>query len=475
MTHYADPPDVPNVTGLSRIGGGGFGTVYRGEQTGLGRTVAVKVLNIEQLDRKALRGFEREAKLMTKLSSHPNVPDVYWYGVLADRRPCLVFQFCRNGALRSDVALPAPRVVEIGAKVGAVLALAHKENIVHRDVKPGNILIADNNEPMLSDFGLSLQPNQDQSIGIDAFAPPYAAPEVLEASDVESRAADVYSLGATLFALLTGGPPFPRRAGESVLAWISRVKATPMPALPEGTPRQVEELLRQMLAKQPGERPSALDVAHRFSRLLRDWWDYQRQQMAAPLDPTTKRTTFAAAGQAVTPVAAVQYHDGDLSSDKTGIRAPESRPAQPPARREVKWRPILIISGAVVAVLTVSGVAYGLWPQPTPSPQTLPTTVSSVKVVTASPGTAKITLAAAKDQGTYVELQWTGPSELQYVVVVAEVGKPEDYRIVNRVTTARIDVAPAAQLCFRIQGVNAAGVQGQSNVVSIRGAVCRFD
>ena len=497
MSHYAEPPEIPGVTGLQMIGRGGFGTVYRGEQTGLGRHVAVKVLRVEKPDRKTLRAFEREAKLMTKLSKHPNVPDVHLTGVLHDQRPYLVYQFCAKGALRGDRPLPAPRVVEIGAKMAAVLELAHSHGIVHRDVKPGNILIDDNDEPLLGDFGLSLQPSHDASPSLDAFAPPYAAPEVLEASSVQADAtADIYSLGATLFALLTGGPPFPRRSGEPEMAWIMRVKTAPMPALAPTVPEPFQDLLRRLLAKAPHDRPTAQQAAQQLRGLLRDWHAYQRQVRAAPAPPaeqTTMRADFAA--PATTPV--VPTMDRDIDGTRMRAAATPGGSATPPrehvqrqaaptvpaaVQRRIR-RPVLIVGGITAVVLVAGVIVANLLPggQKPGAPvaqnslRATATAATSTASASAVPGAATIVLAEAKDGGSYVELSWTGPPGLQYVVVVGEAGKPEAYRIVNRSTTARIDVSPSTPLCFRVQGADASGPKGESNVVGIRGARCRFD
>jgi serine/threonine protein kinase len=236
MMILSEPPEIPGISGLRRIGGGGFGVVYLGVQVGLDRPAAVKVLHVAKLDKAARRAFEREAKLMAKLSRHPYVPEVYLTDVLPSGHPYLVYEFCPGGALAAGQQLSVGRVIEVGAKIALALTAAHQEGIYHRDVKPGNILVDGNNEPKLSDFGLSLQPAQEQTAGVDALAPAYAPPEVLNASNRASGPADVYSLGATLFALLTGAPPFARRAGEPLLAWMQRVAGEPLPPLPPGVP-----------------------------------------------------------------------------------------------------------------------------------------------------------------------------------------------------------------------------------------------
>src|SRR5439155_4826309 len=149
-------------------------------------------------------------------------------GVLPDGRPYLVSEYCPGGTL-ADLVRPAVAVVvELGATLAGTLARAHAEGVVHRDLKPANVLLRADGEPALADFGLSVRPAGGASRGADALSVEWAAPETLERGEY-GPASDVYGLGATLYAVLAGRPPFAYRSGEGELPFMRRVVADPVP------------------------------------------------------------------------------------------------------------------------------------------------------------------------------------------------------------------------------------------------------
>ncbi|MGW4248166.1 serine/threonine-protein kinase, partial [Nocardia sp. NPDC004722] len=191
----------------SEIGRGGFGVVYRCVEHSLDRLVAVKVLDTRSNDEERAR-FLREQRALGRFGGHPHIVQVLSADVTVTGRPYLVMPFYARGSLRERIRdrgpLPWQEVLSIGVKIAGALAAAHARGIVHRDVNPANILLSDYGEPLLSDFGIALVTGFfDGANGLIAGTPAFTAPEVLRGAE-PAPAADIYSLGATLFCLLTG-------------------------------------------------------------------------------------------------------------------------------------------------------------------------------------------------------------------------------------------------------------------------------
>ncbi|HEX2285318.1 MAG TPA: serine/threonine-protein kinase, partial [Mycobacterium sp.] len=207
------------------IGRGGFGIVYRCTQLALDRTVAIKVLTAE-LDTNRER-FLREQRAMGRLTGHPNIVGVLQVGETDSGYPYLVMQYHRQGSLEARIrrlgSLPLEEVLRLGVKMAGALDTAHRLGILHRDVKPANVLLTDYGEPALSDFGIAhITGGFKTATGTFTGSPAFTAPEILS-GDPPSRASDVYGLGATLFAALTGHAAFERRSGEQLVAQFLRI------------------------------------------------------------------------------------------------------------------------------------------------------------------------------------------------------------------------------------------------------------
>ena len=194
------------------IARGGFAIVWEARQESLNRLVAVKV-DERKLDTEAeQRRFLREAGAAGRMSGHPGIVTVHDAGLLIDDRPFLVMELCPGGSLtRWITADPRPsqrRVREVGVRIADALAAAHLLGVLHRDVKPANILIDAYNNAGLADFGLAalIDPDMPLSETVEAITPAYAPPEVF-AKQPLTEYADVYSLAATLYAILSGHPP----------------------------------------------------------------------------------------------------------------------------------------------------------------------------------------------------------------------------------------------------------------------------
>jgi serine/threonine protein kinase len=251
------PISVDGYQHFARIGMGGFSSVYRAEQSTLGRQVAVKVLHAEMDSPEDQRTFERECRALGLLSRHPNIVTVYHDAVAVDGRRCIVMELYHGTVreqLASDGKRPVAEVLQLGVKIGSALQVAHDAGVLHRDVKPHNILLSDYGEPALSDFGISVIDVERSVSAASGLSLAYAAPEALDGRRA-TRASDIYSLGATLFHLLDGEPPF---ASPRLEATLTKIMTEPPPELGrDDVASALRDVLRACLSKSPGDRPAS--------------------------------------------------------------------------------------------------------------------------------------------------------------------------------------------------------------------------
>jgi serine/threonine protein kinase/N-acetylneuraminic acid mutarotase len=256
------------------IGRGGGGVVYRCRQQSLGRSVAVKVL-ASDLDEDDRERFLREGYAMGSLSGHPNISNILQVGVTEDHRPFIVMPYHSVGSLADRVQregrIPWPDVLRIGVKLCAALETAHRSATLHRDIKPANVLVNDYGEPQLSDFGTARIAGGYKTVtGYFTGTLSYTAPEVLSGKP-PTAAADVYSLGATLYALIAGKAPHERKADEDLIAHYLRITSSPVPDLrPQGIPADLCATIEKALSIDPAERQaSAADLGHELQAVQR--------------------------------------------------------------------------------------------------------------------------------------------------------------------------------------------------------------
>ena len=267
---------VPGIEDLVQIGRGGAGVVYKGCQPDLDREVAVKVVWPDGTGEADLTRWRREVQAMARLSNHPNILPVYDGGITADGLPYLVMPYVPGGSLgdrlRAHGPLPVAEVVSLGIRLAGALSAAHGAGVLHRDVKPDNVLLSPYDEPLLSDFGIArlLDSTATATRNVHATVA-YAAPEVLSGHPA-TEASDVYGLAATMHACLTGSAPFEAREGEALVALAVRVTREAPPDLrPAGVPTAVAEALEQALAKDPAQRiPTAAELRRRLEAAAAD-------------------------------------------------------------------------------------------------------------------------------------------------------------------------------------------------------------
>jgi serine/threonine-protein kinase len=275
-----DVPDkqwrLGNYEILEEIGRGGMSVIYRARQRHSRRIVAIKrVVSYHADSQEALIRFRREAQAVASLD-HPNILPIYEVSESEEGLPFFSMKFATGGSLHeaeSTFRDDARKCVQLMAKVARATEYAHSRGILHRDLKPGNILLDGREEPLVSDFGLAkwLDANKDLTKSLTTFGTPgYIAPEQAEGAPADlTPAADVYSLGAILFNLLSGRPPF---LGSNALSVIKQSSETPAPKLRSLThshDRDLETICARCLERDPKARyQSAGDLATDLERWL---------------------------------------------------------------------------------------------------------------------------------------------------------------------------------------------------------------
>ncbi|HUO07013.1 MAG TPA: protein kinase [Phycisphaerae bacterium] len=271
-----DMPIVPGYEVLRVLGRGGMGVVYLSRHLRLNRPVALKMLLAGQYARPdELERFLRESEAIAALH-HPNIVQVFDAGDFGGR-PYFAMEFVEGGNLAREingVPQPAPRSAELVAMIADAVHTAHQRGIVHRDLKPANILLASDGTPKVTDFGLARQIEGDHGItltGLPIGTPSYMAPEQIR-GDLGGigPATDVYSLGAILYELLTGRPPFRAETTTATFQQVMTDEPIPPTRLNPRIPRDLENICLKCLDKDPHRRyPTAAELTddlHRFER-----------------------------------------------------------------------------------------------------------------------------------------------------------------------------------------------------------------
>lgn len=266
---------IPGISDAVPVGRGGFGTVYRARQEKIGRTVAVKVLSISALGDEERRRFERECQTLGAVSGHPNIVAIFDSGTSGEQRPYLIMDYLPGGTLAEGLERNGPATwqvaADLGVKLAGALAAAHAAGVLHRDVKPDNVLLSAYGEPQLADFGIARLSGASHSrTGQVTATLAHAAPEVIEGA-AATEVSDVYSLASTLYELLSGHAPFVRPTDETLHPVLARLLSEDPPDLrASGHPSTISDVIEAALAKDPAVRtPTAVALAERLQAAQR--------------------------------------------------------------------------------------------------------------------------------------------------------------------------------------------------------------
>ena len=330
----------------SELGHGGMATVWRGVDTRLDRPVAVKVLEeaAARIDPAAQERFNREAWTIARLT---NIHVVRVYDVGVDDRQFLVMELVEGINLADLLAsgpLDVDRAIDIAAQVCDALSAAHAVGVVHRDIKPGNILIDDAGTVKLCDFGIARLVGASQStltsVGTTIGTSQYMAPEQAGGDAVDART-DLYALGCVLYAMLTGAPPFTGGSPVGIAHQHLTREPEPVAARRPGLPAALADLVGRLLAKNPDDRPqTAAEVRTALESV----------DPAGPPAAAVAPTALAAA--AVRGSAPVVSRTRTMPAlDETGGAYP---PYPPPQRN---WWPIAAAAAVAAVLIVVIAVA----------------------------------------------------------------------------------------------------------------------
>jgi hypothetical protein len=341
------------------LGDGAMGDVFRARDTVLGRDVALKVMKAIGPDLATFRArFEAEARALARLQ-HPSAVQVFDVGWEGDQ-PYLVMELVGGGTLRGHLdagPLPADEVRSLGIQVGNALAAAHEHGILHRDVKPANIL-GERGRWKLADFGIAHVPGSELTMtGQFLGTPAYAAPESLSAGEF-SPASDVYGLGATLYAALTGQPPYGGHLGA-----LTTTPLAPIEARAPGTPPALVAAVTAALDRDPTRRPSAralVDLLAREPARVSNTHASPRDPEPAQVPHTHANAPANARGLAEPELARVPHTHASARGPEGAVATAAAIPTParvPRTHARPRWG--MAAAGAAAVALLVGLVAYG--------------------------------------------------------------------------------------------------------------------
>lgn len=392
---------------LSRVAIGGMGEVWQATDLVIGRTVAIKILKDEYLgDPGFLERFRAEAR-HAALVNHEGIANVYDYGE-EEGSAYLVMELVPGEALSTilerERVLPADQVLDFVAQTASALHAAHQAGLVHRDIKPGNLLITPDGRVKITDFGIARIADQVPltATGQVMGTVQYLSPEQASGHPA-SPSTDVYSLGIVAYEALAGRRPF---TGESQVAIaMAQINEAP-PELPVTVAEPVRNLVFAAIAKKPADRPASAQLFARAAQALR------RGDVggAAAIVPAIASGAAATAGTQVMPAA------GDESTRVLPSMGPVPTPAMPTDARRSPWTwPLVALIGILIVLLV--GALIAIFAQPsTPEPEPSDTPSSSpTPSDTPSPSPTIETV-------TIVEAEWLGRTRAAIDAKIAELG-----------------------------------------------------
>lgn len=449
-----EAPLIPGCRDLVQVAAGGQAIVYRARQPALDRDVAVKVLVEPLTDDRSRRRFERELAVTGRLGVHPNIVAVHEIGFVDGIRPYVVMAWYAGGSvadqLRERGPFDVPSTLSIAVKVCDALAWAHQSGVLHRDVKPQNILLSSFGEPALADFGTAVAISE-KTAATSALTPVHAAPEVLEGRS-PGPASDVWSLGSAIYTMLAGRAPFSGPPNEGLLNLLLRVVSHPLPALSRAdVPASLSAALEKAMAKRPDERwASAAELGSALRAVQAELG------LAAPSAPSVPRGRTAsdtgvapeapaAEGSVPDETTLPALLDPQADEEVTRIGRPRGT-AAPEAPARSRWSGVRLVISLVVAVFVI-GAASGI----------LAVVLGGGGHHAAEPSVPRLhvppptQLRVVKYTGSSVTLAWHDPNHGQVDYVVE--GGPVVVKAEFPTGTTVTGLDPARSYCFRVAAV----------------------
>lgn len=355
----SDGVDVPGLRLGEVVGRGGFGTVYRARDEQFQRDVAVKVLDA-RLDEAGRARFERECAALGSISDHPHVVAVHRSGVTDQGSAYLVMELLVGGSLAARAAerpLDWAEAVDIGISLSGALATAHGAGVLHRDVKPENILFSGYGSPKLVDFGIAaVRGGYETRSSSITTSLAHAAPEIVSGASA-SQASDVYALASTMHFALSGSAPFVLASDESLVPLIARIATASPPDLrPLGVPDGVARVLEDAIAKDPAARPASAAV---FGEQLRS--AAVAAGVASPAVALVAPPRAGAPAGSPQPDGAVPPVPADTAASETSVVGRREREPSPVPEPRSSHRVVAaaLVGGAVLAAGGAIAFALG--------------------------------------------------------------------------------------------------------------------
>jgi serine/threonine protein kinase len=381
MTFAPPPPDdligktIGQYTIESELGRGGMATVYRATQTSMNRSVAIKVLPRALLhDPTFYERFRREVDLVARLE-HPHILPIYDFGQ-ADGIPYIVMRYLGGGSLQQRIQRATFNPAETEkplSQIAQALDYAHKEGVIHRDIKPGNVLLDDNGNAYLSDFGIARVYGSNMTGSAIIGTPAYMSPEQANGNPLDARS-DIYALGVVLFEMLTGREPY---QAETPMALLFKHINEPLPPLDnyrKDVPAGVESVVIIATSKRPDDRyASAGEMAHALNEAIRnpDAPVVKRVNVHQPNNRTIAPAGGVAGAAVKAPHADTEVVDATKTIMGDPAATPKAYPTPPPMRdtttSEMPTVPtpapnrVPLIVGAVLGVVAlIAAAVFGL-------------------------------------------------------------------------------------------------------------------